>query len=207
MATNKVVFGNTTLIDLTDSNLATADQLPAGVTAYNRSGVLLTGNATYMSLISNPTAGNVLVTDSNGQAVDGGALGDCAYYDAQTVASGVDTVKVGCDIDLIWENSSPTSSFSAQTVAMDLSEYNYLTLVFKYSTTSAYYNTLAVPTDGLTYRVTIGNSQNSNNGIRNFTTSATGISFEAGYYNASSNNTYLVPYKVYGIRGTINTGA
>ena len=40
---NKVVFGSTTLIDLTDSTLSSADQLASGVTAYDRSGTKLTG--------------------------------------------------------------------------------------------------------------------------------------------------------------------
>ena len=43
---NKVVYGNTTIIDLTDSTLSSADQLMQGVTAYDRSGTLLTGTAT-----------------------------------------------------------------------------------------------------------------------------------------------------------------
>lgn len=42
---NKVVYGNTTLIDLTNSTLSSADQLAQGVTAYDRSGTLLTGTA------------------------------------------------------------------------------------------------------------------------------------------------------------------
>ena len=43
---NKVVFGNTTLIDLTNSTLNSTDQLIQGVTAYDRSGTLITGTAT-----------------------------------------------------------------------------------------------------------------------------------------------------------------
>lgn len=43
MAINKVVYGNTTLIDLTDSTLSDPSDLKSGVTAYDRSGVLLTG--------------------------------------------------------------------------------------------------------------------------------------------------------------------
>ena len=72
MAVNKVIYGNTTLIDLTDSNLSSADQLPNGVSAYNRNGVLLQGTAEYMELVDNPVVGDVLVTDANGQAIDGG---------------------------------------------------------------------------------------------------------------------------------------
>ena len=45
MATNKVVYGNTTLIDLTDSTLSSADQILSGTTAYDRSGVLRSGTA------------------------------------------------------------------------------------------------------------------------------------------------------------------
>lgn len=48
MAINKVVYGTETLVDLTDANV-TAESLPKGVTAYGRSGVLLTGAAEYVS--------------------------------------------------------------------------------------------------------------------------------------------------------------
>lgn len=40
---NKVVFGNTTLIDLTDSTLSDPSQLAQGVTAYDRTGTKITG--------------------------------------------------------------------------------------------------------------------------------------------------------------------
>lgn len=40
---NKVVYGNQTLIDLTDSTLSSASSLASGVTAYDRSGTKLTG--------------------------------------------------------------------------------------------------------------------------------------------------------------------
>lgn len=42
---NKVVFGTTTLIDLTDSTLSDPSQLAQGVTAYDRTGTKITGTA------------------------------------------------------------------------------------------------------------------------------------------------------------------
>jgi len=46
MAVNKVQLANgTTLIDLTDSTFDDASQLQAGITAYDRSGTLITGTA------------------------------------------------------------------------------------------------------------------------------------------------------------------
>jgi len=72
MAINKVVYGDTPLIDLTQTTLLNGDELVNGVTALNRSGELVTGTADYMDLVSNPTANDILVTDANGQAVDSG---------------------------------------------------------------------------------------------------------------------------------------
>lgn len=40
---NKVVFGNTTLIDLSVTTLSTASQLASGITAYDRAGNVITG--------------------------------------------------------------------------------------------------------------------------------------------------------------------
>ena len=72
MPINKIVYGNDTLIDLTDSSLQSTDELVQGVTAYDRSGTKLTGTASYMDFVSNPTADDILITDANGQAVDSG---------------------------------------------------------------------------------------------------------------------------------------
>ena len=42
-----------------------------------------------------------------------------------------DTSVAALEMDLLWENANPTSSFSAQTIELDLSEYTLY-----YSTTS-----------------------------------------------------------------------
>ena len=44
---NKVVYGNTTLIDLTTDTLTSTSQLQSGVTAHDRSGAVITGTNTY----------------------------------------------------------------------------------------------------------------------------------------------------------------
>ena len=46
MPINKVIYGDTTLIDLTQSSLDSAGQILSGTTAYGRDGTLLTGTAT-----------------------------------------------------------------------------------------------------------------------------------------------------------------
>lgn len=40
---------------------------------------------------------------------------------------------------LLWKNSAPNTSFAAQTITVDLENYNTLVLIFKYWTTSSSY--------------------------------------------------------------------
>lgn len=55
MAYNKIIYGNTTLIDLT-SDTVTADKLLTGVTAHNRAGEQITGTCDYDADTSDATA-------------------------------------------------------------------------------------------------------------------------------------------------------
>ena len=69
MANNKVVYGDTTIMDITDTT-ATASDVAAGEVFYDRGGVRTVGTGNYMDKVTNPTADDILVTDANGQAVD-----------------------------------------------------------------------------------------------------------------------------------------
>lgn len=71
MANNKVIFGDTTIMDITDTT-AEASDVAAGEVFYNKSGVRTLGTGDYMSKVANPTANDILVTDANGQAIDSG---------------------------------------------------------------------------------------------------------------------------------------
>ena len=71
MANNKVVYGNTTIMDITDTTAEAAD-VASGKVFYNKSGVRSTGTGNYMDKVTNPTANNLLITDANGQAQDSG---------------------------------------------------------------------------------------------------------------------------------------
>ena len=71
MANNKVVYGNTTIMDITDTT-AEASDVAAGEVFYGRDGVRSVGTGNYMDKVSNPTADDILVTDANGQAQDSG---------------------------------------------------------------------------------------------------------------------------------------
>ena len=71
MANNKVIFGNTTIMDITDTTAEESD-VASGEVFYKRNGERSVGTGNYMNKVSNPTADDILVTDASGQAQDSG---------------------------------------------------------------------------------------------------------------------------------------
>lgn len=75
MANNKVIYGNQTIMDITDTTAETTD-VAAGKVFYDKGGNRSTGTGDYMSKVANPTANEVLITDASGQAIGSGVLID-----------------------------------------------------------------------------------------------------------------------------------
>lgn len=96
MANNKVVYGNQTIMDITDTTASPSD-VASGEIFYDRSGVRQVGTGDYMEKVDDPTAGNVLITDANGQAQDSG-------YPLPTVNDATLTIQ---------KNSTTLGTFSA----------------------------------------------------------------------------------------------
>lgn len=71
---NKVVYDNSTLIDVTDTTAEESDVMQGKVFTL-KSGAKGLGTmnlSSKMNLVSNPTANDILLTDANGQAIDSG---------------------------------------------------------------------------------------------------------------------------------------
>lgn len=73
MAKNKVVFGDTVIMDISDTT-AEAPDVSEGETFYDRGGNRQMGTGRWMEPVADPTANEVLVTDANGQAIGSGVL-------------------------------------------------------------------------------------------------------------------------------------
>lgn len=131
------------------------------------------------------------------------------------VKSSADDYAVGWEshgMDLLWENASVNSAFAAQTISIDLSAYDFIILDFYTMITAvaqggAYISRIE-PVDGLQRIVNERNGTISGDygyGSRGFTVAPTGVTFLNGLSQSSwtpsgTQNGFMVPYKIYGIR-------
>lgn len=139
-----------------------------------------------MALVSSPTNGNLLITDSSGQAVDSG-------------------VEPGIQMDLLWTNSSLSSSFGAQTITIsDYSGYKFLIFELHYFTSTSGHD---LKTDIVPVQIGDnfwlgGTRATSSDTIQRMVTltSATQITFDQGRAGTNISNSFAIPYIIYGVK-------
>lgn len=100
----------------------------------------------------------------------------------------------------LWKNASPESNFAAQTISLDLSGYQAVVVVARYSPSNGGSVSTFVPVgENGNLVLTWGNTGTYTS--RSFTVSTTGIAFDAAYVNSDgpySDN--MMPTYIYGIR-------
>lgn len=157
------------------------------------------------TLFSDSAKTNALYPRTKTSAVsdnDGNTLGNIAVWNALDVASGVDTVKVGLDMDLLWTNSSPTTAFSAQTIAIDLSGYIMVYIEARWATDDAGKLSAISRVGYGGYISAFYNAKQS----RGFDVTSSGVQFYDAVYGATAtttmatNNSQSIPLRIYGIR-------
>lgn len=116
--------------------------------------------------------------------------------------------KVG--MKLLWTNASPTSSFDAQTVSLNLSSYSQVLVYFRVYSDSGEYSAETFGVYGLVgnWCLAVCNAETgSNPSQRAFNITTTGVAFSRAYYcnsvggSLTWSSNLLIPYKIFGIKG------
>ena len=137
------------------------------------------------------------------------ALGikSCGTYDILPIAKGgtgattaAEALKNlgGMSLTKLWENASWTSAFSNQKITLDLSGYDYVMIIFNYSTSS---NTRMIPPIFSPVENGGGVINNAEGGRRYFTNTSTFINFDTTY--PTNTKTTCIPLFVYGVKGVL----
>ena len=140
---------------------------------------------------------------------DGNVLGNIAVYNAETVVGGANPIKIGVDMDLLWTNASPTSSFGAQTISLDLSNYNLVGIIYvaengtqvNISTTNMFIYKKGITTYGV--GTSVGGVWGYTRGRAIAGVSNSGVSFGDSYpmtETISTANNSMIPLYIYGIK-------
>ena len=121
-------------------------------------------------------------------------------YKSQTFSEPTSWRRAQRDV-LLWTNSSPGSSFAAQTISVSLSSYDLYRIVYRFSTSEAIFQSVTAPT-GYSANLTINAQSYNRTGGRIATYSSTGLAFGNANYNGSTSgsNTYCIPCYIYGIK-------
>lgn len=103
-------------------------------------------------------------------------------------------------LDLLWTNSAPTSSFTAQTLNIDMSDYEmiFITAVSRTDLNIIFTALLNVGT--YTSRLYTTLTGSTIYVTRNVGLTPTSLAFEGGYSGGTANNSYAIPYQIYGIK-------
>nr|DAZ84816.1 MAG TPA: Receptor Binding Protein [Caudoviricetes sp.] len=131
----------------------------------------------------------------------------CGTYDILPIAKGgtgkttaVEALKAlgGVSLTKLWENASSTSAFSDQKITLDLSEYDYIMIIFNYNTSS---NTRMIPPIISPVNNGGGIIDNAEGNRRYFTNTATFINFDTTY--PTNIKTACIPLFIYGLKGVL----
>lgn len=112
--------------------------------------------------------------------------------------------EAGLAFDLLWKNSNPNSTFAAQTIELDLSDYGAAYIVYKLinSTGDGSYSTILALIDDTMPATSVATCYYDTSWIllRPMVVRPTGISVYDGKKNGSINNDVIIPSLIYGIK-------
>ena len=116
----------------------------------------------------------------------------------------IETLEQGITMKVLWENPNPTAEFAAQTINVNLSGYTHYEVLFALNSASykdLQLSTGIVPIDKRAF-LCYGWGDVNTVGTRNVSAiTSNSIAFTVGYYNKATNNSYVIPIAIYGIKG------
>lgn len=108
------------------------------------------------------------------------------------------------EMELLWENASPTSEFAAQTITVDLSQYTHyevLCLVTNATYKDSIISSGIIPVNKGAL-ISYGWGDVNTVAHRRITESTlNSITFGGASYNKTAGNSYVIPQAIYGIKG------
>lgn len=112
-------------------------------------------------------------------------------------------------MELVWQNASPDSDFISQEITLNLEAYAHVAVMYRFHKDSVVYKTGFIPVESAGRTLKLDAVHGSNGSIygayRDFYVWTTRVGCGGGWYATASQDTaannYIIPYKIYGIKG------
>lgn len=125
-----------------------------------------------------------------------------ALFSVQSGANALNINDLGAvSIVKLWENESPSSSFAAQTIPLDLSGYSLVFVALSMRTT--YPGTLITAVGHVDEGSVNPYYYSEQSLYRYFRAKSDGIEFGVGYQNNTTSNNIFIPRYIYGFKGGV----
>ncbi len=123
------------------------------------------------------------------------------YYDSGTSAWTAVPGGGGGAWTSLWTNADASSNFNAQTVSLDLSAYQFIAIVTKFSTTHDYESVNMIRVGGKSALETGNLHSTQYTAKRSAEVSTSGVTFSTGYRNKTGTTgaNYCIPLAIYGV--------
>lgn len=110
-------------------------------------------------------------------------------------------VTAGVEIRLLWTNESPSTSVGATTIDLDLTDYDAVFVQVERTTGGATLMTSFIPKDGKTHPLMMRTTSSTTLTARDFEVTDAGVEISNGYSGTTAGKTYMIPTKIWGIKG------
>lgn len=149
--------------------------------------------------------GKCYTKDEADELLDGKSDAGHTHDDRYYTEAEIDAMLSG-NLVRLWKNSSPTSSFPAQTVNVDLTGFNMLYIEYKAIITSTFAAGAIDGDEHTLLLLAIQSTANTRNGTRVVTYDDSSVAFGNCTYNGEQTNTYCVPLAIYATNAATGGG-
>lgn len=195
-------IGSNPISSVAEDTTANWAALRTGIAGYNTLGMITDQPTTYGVLINNVYYNTVTQiwqgTNANGMWY---RRGNQTGWQSTWIR--VLDENNGAQIKKLWQNASPASAFAAQTISLNLSEYDFVLVVYNYAKGTAQQDSQIIEM-GKTGLLNMSAGSNGTVLSRKAEPSTTGVFFEGANRYTTSNsatNDYAIPISIYGIKG------
>ena len=147
------------------------------------------------------TADNAINAENANEATHASTADDANALGGITASDYALKSDLGVSIELLWENDNAAAGLGATTIALNLSKYAAIMIDAVTHKSYSGYGITSVVFKNRRGLISYADGYSKSYAHREFTPDDNGITITTSYTNGAASNDYVIPYRIYGIKG------